>query len=168
MTEPTLTEPTLTEPTLAQRVARLEDIEAIKDLTARYATAVNKGWNGKTLDLEAIPSIFATDARWQSRDMGIATEGLDAIVAGLPESTAMVQFSMHTFLNPVIVVDADTATGSWLMWIASIINDDPRAVYLSADMTYTRTDRGWRILGVDVHHGMLLSATCATGAAPQT
>ena len=57
--------------------------------------------------------------------MGIATEGLDAIVAGLPESTAMVQFSMHTFLNPVIVVDADTAAGSWLMWIASIIGNDP-------------------------------------------
>jgi hypothetical protein len=78
----------MTEPTLAQRFQRLEDIEAIKDLTARYATAVNKGWNGKTLDLEAIPSIFATDARWKSRDMGIATEGLDAVVAGLPESIA--------------------------------------------------------------------------------
>ena len=36
----------MTEPTLAQRVQRLEDIEAITDLTARYATAINKGWNG--------------------------------------------------------------------------------------------------------------------------
>jgi len=162
MTEPTLTEPTLTEPTLAQRVARLEDIEAIKGVTARYATAVNKGWNEKTLDLEAIPSIFATDARWESREMGIVTEGLDAIVAGIPEQTAMVQFSMHTFLNPVITVAADTATGSWLMWIASIIGNDPRAVYLSADMTYTRTEQGWRIHGIEVHHGMVLSSSSAT------
>lgn len=88
----------MTEPTLAQRFQRLEDIEAIKDLTARYATAVNKGWNGKTLDLEAIPSIFATDARWKSRDMGIATEGLDAVVAGLPESIAACSSPQHARL----------------------------------------------------------------------
>jgi hypothetical protein len=61
----------MTDPTLAQRVARLEDIEATTDLTARYATAVNKGWDGKTLDLEAIPSIFGNDSRgaYLSADM---------------------------------------------------------------------------------------------------
>jgi hypothetical protein len=91
--------------------------------------------------------------------MGIATEGLDAILAGLPEHTAVVQFSMHAFVNPVITVDVDTATGTWLMWVASIIGNDPRAVYMSADMAYTRTTEGWRINGVDVHQGMLLSAT---------
>jgi putative polyketide hydroxylase len=96
--------------------------------------------------------------------MGITTEGLDAILAGLPEHTAVVQFSMHAFLNPVITVDADTATASWLMWVASIMGNDPRAVYMSADMAYTRTDEGWRIHGVDIHRGMLLSATCAAGA----
>jgi hypothetical protein len=67
-----------------------------------------------------------------------------------------------TFLNPVISVDA--ATGSWLMRVASIIGNDPRAVYLNADMTYARTDQGWRIHGVEVHHGMVLSAS----SAPQT
>jgi 2-polyprenyl-6-methoxyphenol hydroxylase-like FAD-dependent oxidoreductase len=148
--------------TLAQRVQRLEDVEAIRDVTARYATAVNKGWNGKTVDLDAIPSIFTTDARWVSSDMGIATEGLDAILAGLPEHTAVVQFSMHAFLNPVITVDVDTATASWLMWVASIIGNDPRAVYTSADMAYTRTAEGWRIHDVDIHQGMLLSAPSAT------
>jgi hypothetical protein len=73
----------------------------------------------------------------------------------------MVQFSMHTVLNPVITVDADAATGSWLMWVACIIGNDPRAVYLSADMTYARTDQGWRIHGVEVHHGMVLYASSA-------
>jgi hypothetical protein len=51
-----------------------------------------------------------------------------------------------TFLNPVITVDADAATGSWLMRVASIIG------------------KGWRIHGVEVHHGMVLSAS----SAPQT
>ena len=52
----------MTESTLEQRIRRLEDLEAIRDLTARYANAVNKGWNGKTLDLDAIGDIFAADA----------------------------------------------------------------------------------------------------------
>jgi 2-polyprenyl-6-methoxyphenol hydroxylase-like FAD-dependent oxidoreductase len=147
--------------TLAQRVQRLEDVEAIRAVTARYATAVNKGWNGKAVDLDAISSIFATDARWTSRHLGIATEGLDAILAGLPEHTAAVQFSMHAFLNPVITVDTDTATGSWVMWVASIIGNDPRAVYTSADMAYTRTAEGWRIHDVDIHQGMLLNTISA-------
>ncbi|WP_228002293.1 hypothetical protein [Nocardia australiensis] len=36
----------MTETTLEQRIRRLEDLEAIRDLTARYADAINKGWNG--------------------------------------------------------------------------------------------------------------------------
>jgi SnoaL-like protein len=143
-------------PTLEQRIKRLEDLEAVRDVTARYAAAVSKGWNGKTVDLAAIGSVFACDARWESRDMGLAADGVDAIIASLPRSTSMVEFSMHAFLNPVLTLDGDTASGSWLLWIASVIGQDPRAVYLSADMTYTRTDQGWRIQAVDVHHGLRL------------
>ncbi|HEX7825949.1 MAG TPA: nuclear transport factor 2 family protein, partial [Mycobacterium sp.] len=94
------------------------------------------------------------------------TEGLDAILAGLSEHTAAVQFSMHAFLNPVITVDADTATGTWLMWVASIIDDDPRAVYTSADMAYTRTADGWRINGIEVHGGAVFTPPYAA-ATPQ-
>lgn len=46
--------------------------------------------------------------------------------------------------------------GSWLMRIASIIGTNPRAVYMSADMTYSRTGQGWRIRAIVIHHGMRL------------
>jgi ketosteroid isomerase-like protein len=141
---------------LEERIQRLEDIEAIKDLTARYASAVNKGWNGREIDVEAMPSIYAEDARWDSDFMGVHAQGLEVIMAGLPESTAMVEFSMHSFLNPTITIDGDGATGNWLMWIASKVDDDPRAVYLSADLTYTRTVEGWRIQSVNMQFGMIL------------
>ena len=147
----------MTETTLEQRVRLLEDADAVKTLTARYADAVNKGWNGKMIDLEAIPHIFATDARWTSDDFGTTT-GVDAIVADLPAATAGVSFSMHAFLNPVISVDGDGATGSWLLWIASIHDGDPGAVYLSADITYVRTPAGWRIRTVHVHNGIRIPA----------
>jgi hypothetical protein len=41
-------------------------------------------------------------------------------------------------------------------WIASIVGTNPRAVYMSADMTYTRTGQGWRIQAIVIHHGMRL------------
>jgi ketosteroid isomerase-like protein len=141
---------------LEERVRRLEDIEAIKDVTARYAAAVNKGWDGETVDVSAMPSILAQDVRWESEDTGVSAVGLDAIMAGLPESTAMVDLSMHSFLNPVIEVGGDQAAGRWLLSIASIVDADPRAVYMSSDMTYTRTADGWRIQSVRMHFGMLL------------
>ncbi len=44
---------------------RLEDIEAIKDLMSRYSFHINKGWNGKEVNPEAIRTIFVEDARWE-------------------------------------------------------------------------------------------------------
>ena len=72
--------------------------------------------------------------------------------------SARVTFSMHAFLNPVIDVDGDAATGSWLLWIASIFDGEPGAVYLSADLTYSRTAAGWRIQTVHIHNGLRIPA----------
>ena len=105
----------MTATTLEERILRLEDIEAIRDLTARYADAVNKGWNGKTVDADAIPDIFAADARREGFD-GEVAHGAKAIAAELPKATSVVQLSMYTFLNPVITVDGDTATGACAGW----------------------------------------------------
>jgi hypothetical protein len=150
----------VTEPVLAQRILRLEDIEAIKTLTARYAQAVNKGPNGKGVDLAAIPQIFTVGARWSSDGMG-TTVGAAAIAAELPTATAMVEFSTHAFLNPVITVDGDRATGSWLLWIASVLDDRPGAVYLSADVDYLRTAAGWRIDSMHVYDGIRIPGSRA-------
>jgi hypothetical protein len=103
-----------------------------------------------------MPSIYAEDVKWDADFMGIHAQGLGVIMADLPASTAMVDVSTHAFLNPIITVDGDAATGSWLMWIASTIDDDPRAVYLSADLTYTRTEEGWRIQSVNLQFAMML------------
>lgn len=35
------------------RIQRLEDTEAIKDATFRYAFNINKGWNGKEINPKA-------------------------------------------------------------------------------------------------------------------
>lgn len=141
---------------LRERIQRLEDLEAIRDLTARYADAINKGWNGKTVDLDALAHVFATDARWESHE-GEVTDGIDAILAEVPATTSGVEFSMHAFVNPIIDLDGDTATAHWLMWVTSVMAADPRSVYMSADITYIRNSDSWRIHTVKVDFGTTLS-----------
>jgi hypothetical protein len=148
----------MTKSTLRQRIRYLEDVESIKTLTARYADAVNKGWNGKSLDLDAIPELFTADACFTDHQL-YTTVGAAAIAAELPSATAMVDFSMHAFLNPSITVDGETATGSWLLWIASVIDHRPGAAYLSADLGYLRTATGWRIRSVKVYDGIRISGS---------
>jgi hypothetical protein len=145
----------MAELTLEQRIRRLEDVDAITNLTARYGQAVNKA-PGDDVDLTAIPEIFTPSARWSSDKLG-TTVGAAAIAAELPTATAMVEFSMHAFLNPVITVDGDTAAGSWLLWIASVHNHQPGTVYLSTDMNYLRTAAGWRIDEVQINDGIRIS-----------
>lgn len=143
----------MTEPVLVQRIRYLEDIEEIKSVTARYAHAVDKGPNGKSVDPAVIPQIFTPGARWSSDELG-AFVGAAAIAAELPTATAMVEFSMHAFLNPVIDVDGDRATGSWLLWIASVLDHRPGAAYLGADLSYLRTAAGWSIDSVHIYDGL--------------
>lgn len=143
--------------TLEQRIQRLEDLEEIRNLTAKYAFAINKGWNGKVVHVEAMPSIFTTDARWESKAMKVTAEGLDEIMKALKEGTEHTDFSMHSYTNPVIELEGDRAAGNWLFWIASRRNGGPpNEVFMSEDIAYARTPDGWRIRRVDVHFGMML------------
>ncbi|UNB55830.1 FAD-dependent oxidoreductase [Mycolicibacterium sp. YH-1] len=139
------------------RASAWDDRAAIVDLTARYADAINRGWNGKTVQPEVISQIFTTDGTFVHPGTP-PTEGAAAIAAALPDATAHVPFAMHTFLNPVLVIDGDTATGEWLMWLAANGDGDPRAAYLGADIGYARTAAGWRIKSIAITPGMRLPA----------
>ncbi|MEI9939205.1 MAG: nuclear transport factor 2 family protein [Pseudomonadota bacterium] len=148
---------------LERRIQRLEDKEAIRDLMARYAHCINKGWNGKAVDVEQIPTIFAPDAKWDSPDMGLSGVGSDAIMASLRAETAIIDFSMHAFLNPIVEVDGDSATGNWLMWIGVKREGGARLVLLSLDLRYVRTADGWRIQSALLHVGAMLPLAAPAG-----
>jgi hypothetical protein len=130
----------------------LEDVEAITNLTYRYARAIDKGPD-RDVDLAAIPNLFTADARWSSDTLGTAV-GADAIAAELPTATAGIERSSHAFLNPIITVDGDRATGAWLLWIASVHDHQPATVYVSADLSYSRTRDGWRIDAICIGGGI--------------
>jgi len=94
--------------TLELRIRQLEDIEEIRNLTARFAHATNRGFDGQTLDVEVMPEIYASDARWEGPHYP-TTQGLEAIMASFPEATSAVDVVMHSFMNPIITVTGDLA-----------------------------------------------------------
>ena len=141
---------------LEDRIRRLENIEAIKLLMARYALYINKGWHGKVVNVEEMPSIYATDAKWESADMNLSVTGLYEIMDSIRKETASVDFSMHSFTNPIIEVEDDRGTGNWLMWIINNTAGVARQVYISMDLTYRRTAEGWRIQTVNLQVGTVV------------
>lgn len=139
----------MSKPSLEERIQRLEDLEAIRDVTNRYAFNINKGWNGKTVgDHESMATIFTDDVTYESADLNQKGQGREGLVTSMQEGTASIDFSMHTFHSPVVTLDGDRASAIWLFWIGARTGDAARAVYLGAELNYTRTPDGWRISAV--------------------
>ena len=142
--------------TLEDRVKRLEDVEAIRTLTITYAHCVDKGWNGKQVDLEKLNELFTIDAVWKSAAAGVDIKGREAIISRLRVSANQPQLSMHSFTNGLIRVHGDTASAIWLLWVGLRTDQGTNQVYQSEDLTYVRTPDGWRIESLDLHFGQML------------
>ncbi len=93
--------------TLEQRITRLEDIEAIKQLKARYCEICDDMHNP-----DRIASVFAEDGIWESEAFGRAT-GHAEIRALFQRFKDMFSFSQHNIMNPIIEVNGDRATAMW-------------------------------------------------------
>jgi len=92
---------------LARRITRLEDIEAIKQLKARYCEICDDDHNP-----DRITSVFSADGIWEGRGIGRA-EGHQAIRELFTRFQQAMSFSQHMTMNPVIEVDGDQARGTW-------------------------------------------------------
>ena len=92
---------------LEERITRLEDIEAIKQLKARYSHICDDDHNP-----DKIASVFAEDGIWESPDFGQARghEEIKKLFTGFRE---MFTFSQHNMMNPVIEIEGNRATGIW-------------------------------------------------------
>ena len=103
---------------LQERITRLEDIEAIKRLKARYCEICDH----ENYDADAMASLFTEDGVWDGEGVGKA-EGREAIrelFAGIAKVTGGAQ---HIVANPLIEVDGDRAHGVWYL-IAAVTQSD--------------------------------------------
>ncbi|MEH0152902.1 nuclear transport factor 2 family protein [Limibacter armeniacum] len=138
--------------TLEQRIQLLEDIEAIKKLQATYAHCVDQGWNGKTF--QDVSSLFVDDATFECAAFGLHAQGNVSISETLKQGSVFA-IAQHSFTNPVIEVDGDTATGKWLLWVG-VNNGDSNIVFESEDITYKRTAEGWKIQSIELFVAQML------------
>ena len=94
---------------IEERLQRLEDIEDIRQLKARYAEACDDDHNP-----DRIAALFLPDGVWHQVDLP-PCEGHDEIKAFMRRirESGMMRNSSHQFTNPQIEVDGDKASGHW-------------------------------------------------------
>lgn len=124
---------------LEQRIARLEAIEAIKQLKARYCEICDDDHNP-----ERIASVFAPDGIWEGAGFGKA-QGHDAIRELFRGFQKLISFSQHNVMNPQIQVDGDRATGSWYFLGPFTFrkHNENKWLVLRYDDDYVRIDGQW-------------------------
>jgi uncharacterized protein (TIGR02246 family) len=99
----------MTKLSVEERLARLEDIEEIRQLKARYAEACDDDHNG-----ERVITLFTPDALWHQVSLP-PCNGHDEIKAFMQavRESGRLRNSSHLFSNPMIEVTGDAATGHW-------------------------------------------------------
>lgn len=129
---------------LESRIQRLEDIEAIKQLKARYCALCDDGY-----DADQLADLFTEDAIWHGGSLGVA-KGREKIRKFFQNTPAVMPFAVHMVMNPEIEVDGDTATGRWYLFQAATFQPADktaaRALWGSAryDEEYVRVDGEWK------------------------
>jgi SnoaL-like domain len=138
---------------LEARIARLEDVEAIKNLKARYAYYCDHGY-----DADGMASLFVEDSLWTSNAFG-TYHGRDEIHAFQAGISSEILWALHFMICPVVNVsdDGQTASGSWyLIEFATMTRPDGTpgtdAVVMSAiyNDTFVRENGEWKFKSVSV------------------
>ena len=88
-----------------QRLTRIEDIEAIKQLKARYYALGDEDHNP-----DKITMLFVEDGIWEG---GIGTaQGHEAMRQLFQRAQQRLSFSHHMVMNPIIEVEGNRAKGT--------------------------------------------------------
>ena len=126
--------------TLEERLQRVEDLEEIRALKARYCHYADRGFDGAGHDDVALAELFTEDGVWES-SFG-PNKGREAIAAA---SSKFYSFGFHLAINPHIVVEGDTAHGRW--WgVIPVTVAEGQGVWMAGcyEDQFVRTPKGWR------------------------
>ncbi|NRA38763.1 MAG: nuclear transport factor 2 family protein [Planctomycetes bacterium] len=94
---------------LEQRLQRLEDVEAIRNLKHAYCYACDDNYN-----VEQLKKLFAPDAVWEAEGFGTYT-GPDEIAGFFNDVSSSIVAAAHLVMNDLIHIadDGKTAQGIW-------------------------------------------------------
>ena len=135
---------------IEERLARLEAIEAIKQLKAHYCALCDRDY-----EPDGLAACFAPDAYWDGGPFG-RYEGREAIRGFFKGISGNIKFAAHLVLNPIITVhSATTASGKWrLIMPCTATNDsgalEARWLLSEYDETYVQIDGQWLFQRLDL------------------
>ncbi|MEM7220414.1 MAG: nuclear transport factor 2 family protein [Pseudomonadota bacterium] len=131
----------MTDIDLAARIQRLEDIEAIRVLKARYCEVCDDDHNP-----DDIVTLFAPDGIWEGEGIGRAC-GHDELRELFTGFAAAISFSQHMVHNPIIEVHGDRATGRWYFFGTFTMREGGQALWQACRYheDYRRIDGAWKI-----------------------
>ena len=126
---------------LEARITRLEDLEAIKQLKARYCEICDDDHNP-----DRITSVFTEDGVWEGKGIGEAT-GHEEIRALFSRFQKAIRFSQHMTMNPIIEVDGEQARGTWYFFGPFTMEKDNQALWQACRYheVYRKVDGQWLI-----------------------
>jgi hypothetical protein len=125
---------------LEQRITRMEDIEAIKQLKARYCEICDDDHNPNR-----ITTLFVDDGIWEGGDFGKA-QGHAAIRTLFRGFQQLISFSQHMVLNPLIEVEGNRAKGGWYFFGPFTFRKNNEAKWMAAryEDDYVKVNGEWK------------------------
>jgi ketosteroid isomerase-like protein len=147
---------------LEQRITRVEDLEAVKQLKARYCEICDDDHDPKR-----ITTLFTEDAIWEGPAIGRA-QGHAEIRALFEGFQQQIRFSQHMVMNPVIEIDGDRARGRWYFLGMFTFYEGNQAKWLTARYheDYVKSSGEWKISRLQVK-GPAMSVDYEKGWAPR-
>ena len=126
--------------TLEERVQRLEEIAAIKQLKQVYARTLDRFAPG-----EEFAALFTEDGILDIGPMGYY-QGRAAIAEFFNGARKTFSFFLHYTDAPIIDVapSGTEATGTWYMWEPATRNGQAVWIAITYDERYRKVDDGWR------------------------
>lgn len=140
---------------LTERLFRLESVEAIRQLKARYAALADAKYTADYRQQElarlkelamAQAACFTAQAVWYGAEFGGDRVGREALAQWFEQSPWC--FAAHYYVGEDIAVDGQQARASWRLWQLALRADNAEAVLLMArtEETYRYTEaQGWLV-----------------------
>lgn len=131
--------------TLEERITRLEDIEAIRSLQARYQRCLD------TRDFDGLEECFAEDAVSSYGNGSMSYDGRDAIIGFLRKSMTLKMPSSHLIHGGEIDVrDSSTASAKWYLEDYLLHQKFKMKLHGTAiyEVDYAKTGGTWRIKSI--------------------
>jgi hypothetical protein len=137
---------------LAERLNRLEDVQALHALKAEYAKAADAKYTAtfqRSPDFESAAArqvaCFTEDAVWHGGSFGGTLIGHKALLDFFLNSPW--RFTAHLYDAPELSIERDCASARWRLWELGIRASDGHTMLLigTTRETYRRMAQGWKI-----------------------